>query len=121
MFRVSHASPGTLIHRGQAHLAHQPTDMVTADTMPNSAQMSRHLTRAVKRRLHELLVDQAHQRQVGLTLANRGVIEPGPADPEQFALPDDRQMRVIHAHQLSPPHHAHRPEAFAKKSRSTTS
>lgn len=83
--------------------------------------MSRHLTRAAKWRLHELLVDKAQQRQVCVTLANRGVVKSGPADPGQFALPENRKMRVIHAHQLSLPHHTYRPKAFAKKSRSATS
>src|SRR3546814_13229911 len=43
-----------------------------------------------------------------------------PADRQQAALRCDRQMLVCHLDLRSPPGHAHRPEAFAKKSRSTS-
>ena len=44
-----------------------------------------------------------------------------PADPDQRTLPAHRQRGVLRLDHLAPPGDAHRPEAFAKKSRSTTS
>ena len=61
------------------------------------------------------------EREVLGALTRRHVIIAGPADQQQFALPDDRHVRMVALHQFTPPRHAQRPEAFAKKSRSTSS
>src|SRR5271166_4959974 len=47
-------------------------------------------------------------------------MEPGSADRHQLALPHDGQLGRHGLDHLSPPRRAHRPEAFAKKSRSTS-
>jgi hypothetical protein len=39
---------------------------------------------------------------------------PKPAEREQFALPNNRQMLVMWSNQVSPSRHAHRPEGIAK-------
>src|SRR6185312_14372631 len=83
--------------------------------------MPRHLPRPIPRRLQELLVEQPHQRQVLRRLRRRRAVERRAADRYQCALPYDRQARVPGLDHRPPPVHAHRPKAFAKKSRSTTS
>src|ERR1700754_4501094 len=79
--------------------------------------MTHHLTRTVQRRLHELLIDEAHQPQVQRALPATRVVQAGAADRQQFALSNHWQ-RMFASNQFAPPGHAHRPEAFAKKSRS---
>src|SRR3954454_6389014 len=79
-----------------------------------------HLARAIPRRLQELPVNQPHQFQVQRRLPSRLIVEPGPADRDQLALPHDRELGVVRVNHLPPPLDAHRPEALAKKSRSTT-
>src|SRR6185437_11692672 len=83
--------------------------------------MPRHLPRSIPRRFQELLVEQPHQRQVLRRLRYRRAVKRGAADRYQCALPYDRQARVPGLDHRPPPVHAHRPKAFAKKSRSTTS
>jgi len=51
---------------------------------------------------------------------HRRVVIGRPADRQQAALHRDRQILVCRLDLRSPPGHAHRPEAFAKKSRSTS-
>ncbi len=104
----------------QPYLTHQPADLMTANTMTNRAQVAR-LPRTIELRLKELLVDEPHEYRVRFSLPDLGIVEPRPADTQQLALSANRQMRMIRPHQFPAPRHAHRPEAFAKKSRSATS
>ena len=53
---------------------------------PARAQMTDHLTRAVPRRGHELLVDQTHQIEVRRSLGRWLAIQPGAADRDKPAL-----------------------------------
>src|ERR1700692_3952932 len=121
MARVGDAGARPLIDRRQSHAAHQSTHPLATPVMTEPTQMPRHLPGSVKRCLHELFVDQPHEREVLGALARWRVIIAGPADRQEFALPGGRQVRMIAVHQFTPPRHAQRPEAFAKKSRSTTS
>src|SRR5271165_4125945 len=95
--------PWPLVNRHQPHPGHQPPDALAADRIALAPQMARHLARAIPGRL-----------------PGRLVVEPGPADRNQFTLPHHRQLGVPGLNHLPPPLDAHRPEAFAKKSRSTT-
>src|SRR5947209_13182442 len=88
--------------------------------MAITTQVSGHLPRAIPGRLQELRIDQPHQRQVLRRLADRLVIERRPADRNQLALPNNGQPPVARLNQRPSPLHTHRPDAFAKKSRSTT-
>src|SRR5689334_16401147 len=82
--------------------------------------MPSHLPCAVMGRVHVLLVDEPHQRQIEFGLTRRLVVEPRPADPNQLALASNRQRRMAAVDHLPPSIDAQRPKAFAKKSRSTT-
>jgi hypothetical protein len=82
-------------------------------------QMSRHLPGAIERALQERLIHQTHQLQVELAFPARLVIKPRPAQRNQGALPDYRQLRMLRLNHLTPPFSAHRPQAFDKKSRSS--
>src|SRR5690606_21752727 len=79
------------------------------------------LSRAIPRRFHEGLVDDAHQFEVLGRLAGGLTIERRPRDRDQFALAADREPFVIGIDHHSPPIQAQRSKALAKKSRSTTS
>ena len=93
----------------------------TSHLVAQTTQMPHHLARAIIRRFQKCFVDQLHQRQCLWALADRPIIAPGPADRQQFTLPNDRQALWRWVDQIPPLRHAHRPEAFAKKSRSNTS
>ena len=82
--------------------------------------MPRHLSGTIPRRLQELLVDQPHQSQIQRRLAARLVIQTRAAHRQQLALSHHRQLLLRRIDQPPPPVQAHRPEAFAKKSRSTS-
>src|SRR3954447_16375732 len=109
-----------LVDRLQPHLGHQPPNALATDWVALAPQMPGHLARAIPRRLQELPVDQPHQLQVQRGLTGWLIVEPGPADRDQLALPHDRQLGVVWGNPRPPPLDAHRPEALAKKSRSTT-
>ena len=120
MLRVRCAGIGFLVDGPKPHLAHQPGHAMATNAMAQTMQMPHHLTRTVIRRFQKGFVDQPHQRQRILILACWPIIVPRPADLEQCALPHDRQLLVCRVYLLTPPFNTHRPEAFAKKSRSTT-
>ena len=84
--RMRLADLGMLINRRQAHLGHQPTDAVATNAQAVAPHMSRHLTRAVPRRLQELLVDQTHQSERRFILHRGTTIERRAADRRQLAL-----------------------------------
>ena len=73
--RMRLADLGMLINRRQAHLGRQPTDAVATNAQAVAPQMSRHLTRAVPRRLQELLVDKTHQPERLFALRSRLTVE----------------------------------------------
>ena len=120
MLRVRCAGIGLLENGPKPHLAHQPGHAMATNAMAQTMQMPHHLPRTVIWRFQKGLVDQPHQRKRILTLACRPIIVPRPADLKQRALLNDRQPLVFRVDLLAPPFDAHRPEAFAKKSRSTT-
>jgi uncharacterized protein YdeI (YjbR/CyaY-like superfamily) len=64
MLGMAHGRPLPLIDRRQAHPRHQPAHALAASGMAVTAKMPGRLPRAIPRRLHELLVDDPHQRQV---------------------------------------------------------
>ena len=118
--RMRHCRSGRLIDRRQAHQAHQPAHPLAPDQMTLAPQVPRHLPCAIPRHLQELTVDQPHQSQVQRRLAARLVIQTRAVHRQQLALSHHRQRLVRRRDQPPPPIHAHRPEAFAKKSRSTS-
>ena len=124
--RVRNAGSRRLKDRLQPHEAHQAPHPVTAHRDPLAPQLTDHLTAAVKRILHEQLVNMPHQRQVLDALAPMGamtgrVIERRPADRQNPALSAQTQAGVIarnHRLAFSP---AHRLSPLAKKSLTTVS
>src|ERR1700760_1131898 len=112
--------PRPLVDRLQPHLGHQPPHPLAANRIAFAPQMPGHLGGAIPRRLQKLTVNQPHQLQVQRGLSGWLVIEPRPAGRNQLTLSHDRQLGVLRVNHLSPPLDAHRPEAFAKKSCSTT-
>jgi len=120
MLRVRRAGIGLPIDGPKPHLAHQPGHAMATNAMPHTMQMPHHLPCTVIRRFQKGLVDQPHQRKRILALACWPIIVAGTADLQQRALPNNRQPLVLRVDLLAPPFDAHRPEAFAKKSRSTT-
>jgi len=121
MRRVRRAGSRRLIDRLEAHQPHQAPHTMTADADSFPSQLTDHLAAAVKRMLHEQLVDPTHQRPVLRALALRCVIERRPADRQNRALPAQAQGGMIAPHHglaLSPPH---RPSPLAKKSLTTVS
>src|ERR1039458_7653169 len=75
-----------LVDRRQAHLGHQPTDMVAPNAPAVASQVSRHLPRAVPGRLQELLVEEAHQPERLFALRCRFTVERRATDRHQLAL-----------------------------------
>ena len=119
MCRVGIACSRRLIDRLQPHEAHQAPHPVAAHRNTIPPQLADHLTAAVKRMLHEQLIDAPHQRQVIGALTLGRVIERRPADRQNLALSAQAQAGVIarnHCLALPP---AHRLSPLAKKSRST--
>lgn len=114
MLRVRHHRAWTRADSAQPHPGHQPPDALAPDAAALVAQLPRHLTAAVERRLHELRADQLPQCQVQRALGLARAIPCRPATSDQRALPGDRQHRVPWRDHLSPPGHAHRPEALTK-------
>src|SRR6195952_3560190 len=121
VLRIRGVGVGFLVDRTQPHPAHQPDNPVSTNSMAQPVQVPHHLPRAVMRAVQERLVDEPHQCQRRRTLADRLIVAAGTADLEQRALPHDREVGMRSGHHLPPPFHTHRPETFAKKSRSTTS
>jgi len=97
------------------HIRLRPTQV------PLVAQVPRHPAAAVERCFRELSVDALHQRQVQQAPAFPRPVGTRPVNPDQRALPGDRQRRGLRIDHVTPPHRARRPEALAKKSRSTAS
>lgn len=77
------------------------------DRVPLSVQPGRHAPDPVEGRLCVLLVQQQHQRQVFCAffplLPNRLVVYIGAMQPQQLALPSERDLRVIPFYQFSLP------------------
>jgi hypothetical protein len=69
------AGPWALINRHQAHQTHQPANALLIDQMTLGAQVPRHLANTIEWRVEELLIYQAHQRQVQCRFPLEGVIE----------------------------------------------
>ncbi len=113
------AGPGPLVDRRQAHLHHQPPCRPPSNIVTGAAQIARHLSAAVPRAVQEHRVDHPHQGQRLVPLRHRRVMIARPADRQQPALRRYRQSVMSGLDHRSPPCHAHRLEAFAKKSRST--
>ena len=113
-----------LIDRLQSHQSHQTPHPVTAHRDALAQQLADHLTRTVKRILHEQLIDAPHQRQVFHALAPIGtmtgrVMERRPADRKQAALTAQAQAEgVALDYRLALPP-ALRLSPLARKSRST--
>jgi hypothetical protein len=78
-------------------------------------------SRAQERPLREQLVEPPHQPEVVVVGRPRGPVHARPGDPQQIALPADRQIGMVAIEQRSPVRNAHLPDLRAKKSRSTTS
>ena len=55
------AGIGSLVDRHEPHKPHETADTLLIDLMAQCFQVPCHLTYAVKRRLHELLIDVRHQ------------------------------------------------------------
>src|SRR5258707_9047599 len=91
------------------------------EAQAGTSDMSRHLPRAVPRRLQELLVDQPHENQVLSALRGGLPVERGARDRHQLALAHDREPWMTGVDHRLPPIPAQRSKAFDKKSRSTTS
>ena len=115
------AGVGLLVDRCKAHFPHQPGDTVTPNLVAQPLQMPLHLACALVRARHVSLIHQPHQRQAFRVFAQWLIVAERPADRQKLALPDNRQPRLFRLDHLPPPPDTHRPEAFAKKSRSTTS
>jgi hypothetical protein len=80
-----------------------------------------HLPRAIPGRFQELRINQPHQRQIERRFAPRSVVEPRPADRDPLPVPDHGPLGMRRRDHLPSPIQAHRAEALAKQSRSTTS
>src|SRR4051794_13458040 len=80
-----------LIDRRQAHLEHQPPHAVAADAPIVAPQMPCHLSRAVPRRLQELLVNETHENQVLSALRRRLTVKRRATDRRQLALAHNRE------------------------------
>ena len=94
---------------------------MTADANALAPQLADHLAAAVKRMLHEQLVDPTHQRQVLRALALRRVIERRPADRQNCALPAQAQGGMIAPHHGLALPRLIAPSPLAKKSLTTVS
>mgnify|MGYP003365481785 CR=1 FL=1 len=121
MFRVGHRRPGFLVDRNQPHPGHQPSDPLAAYLMAQTAKVPPHLPGAIIRRFHELFVDQPHQHQVERVFGRRLIIYPRSVEPQQGALPDNRQAGTLRVDHFPPLVTPKRTEASRKKSRSTKS
>ncbi len=69
-------------------------DTLAPDAIALFAQVPCHLAAAVERRLHELRINQLHQRQVQRRFCAARPVPGRPAHADQRALPDDRQRGV---------------------------
>jgi len=81
--------------------------------------MACHLTGSIVRGFQKLLIDQSHELQIQVVLSCGRIIHRGSANPKKITLLADAEPRMIDFDHLLPPGVAHRPKAFAKKSRST--
>lgn len=74
------AGVGLLVDRHQPYQLQELTNTLLRHRMTLVAQVSCHLAAAEERRVEELQVDLAHQREVLLYLALRRIVEQRPRD-----------------------------------------
>ena len=94
VFRVRTARVGLLVHRLQPHRPQQPPDPLGVDFMPQTPQVGRHPQHAIARRPRVLLVQQAHQGKVFIAFSRRSVVQAGPVQAQQLALPAEAEQLV---------------------------
>ena len=105
------------VRRRAAHQYVLPSDFFYGHNRAPSTMCARYRTTGNPRTSRRLPPSAPASR----SFRNRRIVKGRSADPQQTALRRDRQAVVSRFDHRPPPFHAHRPEAFAKKSRSTTS
>src|SRR5271163_2837546 len=114
------AGARALVDRRQSHALHQALHPLAVDGMALGLKPGRHPPRAVKRSAQVLAVEQRHQLQFVGVNRRRLIIERGPVEPQQLALPAERQRAGPFDHR-HPALTRYSPDLRNKKSRSTIS
>jgi hypothetical protein len=115
------AGAGAWNQRGDAHHAHQPLHVFAVDRMAFALEFERHPSRAVERQIEMQFVDAAHHGEIVRCHRGFGPVDARARQLQQFALAAHGKIIVGRVNHRPSIRRTHRPDLFAKKSRSTVS